>query len=56
MIWIERNNRIFEGKEEEKEWLWEGIRFVASLWASNSKLLSIVGWNTINTLNLIGRL
>ena len=37
MIWIERNNRIFEGKEEEKEWLWERIRFVAPLWASNSK-------------------
>ncbi|KAM7473769.1 hypothetical protein LguiB_021012 [Lonicera macranthoides] len=37
MIWIERNNRIFEGKEEQREWLWERIRFVASLWASNSK-------------------
>ncbi|KAM7525383.1 hypothetical protein LguiA_015285 [Lonicera macranthoides] len=53
MIWIERNNRFFEGNEEEKEWLWERIRFVASLWASNSKSFTHCGWNT---LNLSGRL
>ena len=33
-IWMERNNRIFEGKEESKELIWEKVKYLASLWAS----------------------
>lgn len=40
VIWLERNNKIFVVSEEEYvNFMWDGARFVASLWSSVSKEL-----------------
>lgn len=32
--WPERTRRIFEYVEVKKEWVWERMKFFASLWAT----------------------
>lgn len=38
IVWVERNNRYVDKKEEEVDLLWDRIRFLASFRASLSKL------------------
>ena len=37
VIWLERNNRIFEGIEASVEDLWEKVRFWTAIWVYKTK-------------------
>uniref|UniRef100_A0A803RBE5 Uncharacterized protein n=1 Tax=Cannabis sativa TaxID=3483 RepID=A0A803RBE5_CANSA len=37
VIWLERNNRIFEGIEASVEDLWEKVRFWTAVWVYKTK-------------------
>ncbi|RVW90400.1 Transposon TX1 uncharacterized 149 kDa protein [Vitis vinifera] len=51
VVWRERNARIFEDKARNSGFLWDSIRFLASLWAFCSKVLK--GY-LLTCYNLIG--
>ena len=46
-IWMQRNARIFEDKECDKEGIWDRVLYLASLWASLSKEFSGLGVDII---------
>ena len=56
-IWLERNDRIFNGKELEQQDIFEKARFSASLWASTDKAFKGFSLNLIvnNWKDVIGR-
>ena len=41
VIWIERNNRIFEDKVMSSEDLFEKAKYLASLWACSDKTFKV---------------
>ena len=39
LVWMERNKKLFETYGvAEREYMWERVEFLASLWASTSKV------------------
>ena len=47
VVWRERNVRIFEDKSRNSEYLWDSIRFLASLWAFCSKVFKGIPLNVL---------
>ncbi|CAK9164143.1 unnamed protein product [Ilex paraguariensis] len=41
VVWLERNNRILEGKEENVEFMCARAKFLISFWASTTKELYV---------------
>ena len=54
VIWIERNNRIFEDKVMRSEDLFEKAKYLASLWASLDKNFKKFPLIVLNWKDVIG--